>query len=604
MSRIRRWLTLVALATPVAAATLSAQLTVPERTHGTRTSTHAEVLAFIDSLQAHGAKMVVGTLGQSPQGKRLPYVILSRPQVTTPAQAHATGKPVLYIEGNIHAGEVEGKEAVQMLMRDLTVGYLKPLLDSVVILFVPIYNADGNDNFGPLDVNRGEQEGPGLVGVRPNGQGYDLNRDYVKQEAPETRASLAFVAKWDPELFMDLHTTDGSYHGYDLTWSPGLNPNHTPTNDWVQDTVLEQVRNRVRTREHFETYPYGNFGGGNGTGATPTGWSTYESLPRYGTNLAGMTRVSVLSEAMSHDPFMTRINVTYAFILETIRYLNEHKLELRRHEALTAARRPDSVVVRGNSLAMSPMRMDSVLVEVTRRVVEPRSDSAARANTKRPPRIVDTIGVCTGAAGRGRGGAGGGNGRGGGARGAGGAPGAAGAVAAGGGGRGRGTTGDSTREVPEMTGESHAVWMQVRDRFGAVRKEAIPAAYVFGAEYGKVVELMRRQGIAVQKTSAQWIGPAGHFRVDSVTHTGFFEGHCGELLEGSWTAPATDTVAAGSFVVSTNQRFGMLASFLLEPSSEDGYTYWNFFDAGLKQGGVAPVRRLLTMPLLRAAPVP
>ena len=66
---------------------------------------------------------------------------------------------------------------------------------------------------------------------------------------PETRASLAFVSQWDPDLFMDLHTTDGSYHGYDLTWSPGLNPNHTPTNDWVQDTVLEQVRNPVRTRE-------------------------------------------------------------------------------------------------------------------------------------------------------------------------------------------------------------------------------------------------------------------------------------------------------------------------------------------------------------------
>ncbi len=590
MSFIRRLAVPVASALALLPVLAAAQLTVPERTHGMRTSTHAEVLEFIDSLQHHGAHLVVGTLGESPQGKKIPYVILSRPQVTTPAAAHASGKPVLYIEGNIHAGEVEGKEAVLMLMRDLTVGHLKPLLDSVVILFVPIYNSDGNDNFGPLDINRGEQEGPAMVGVRSNGQGYDLNRDYVKQDAPETRASLAFVTKWDPDLFMDLHTTDGSYHGYDLTWSPGLNANHTPTNDWVQDTVLEQVRRRVSQREHFETYPYGNFDGGNGTTTTPTGWRTYESLPRYGTNLAGMTRISVLSEAMSHDPFMKRIDVTYAFILETVRYLNEHKVEMRRHEALTAARRPDSVVVRGNVLASSPVRMDSVLVEVTRRVVEPRSDSATRANTRRPVAIKDTGGVCTAGVARGRG-------RGAGGRGAGGP----------GGGRGArpGVT-DTTREVPEMTGEARAVWMAVRDRFSPVRKEAIPAAYLFDSSYSKVVPLMRRQGIQVQQLARRWIGSAGHFAIDSLqqSRAGDWQGHCPSVVHGSWSTPTLDTVAAGSYLVSTNQRFGMVAAFLLEPASEDGYAYWNFFDAGLKSPGVAPVKRVMKLPVVAMRVVP
>ena len=311
--------------------TLAAQLTVPERTNYARTSTHAEVLAFIDSLAKHGAVMHVGTLGTSPQGRHLPYVILSRPLVTTPAAAKATGKPILYIQANIHAGEVEGKEAMQVLARDLTLGKLKPLLDSIVLIWVPIYNADGNDAFGPQERNRGSQVGPEMVGLRANGQGYDLNRDYIKQEAPETRASIALIAAWDPDLFMDLHTTDGAFHGYALTWDPGLNPNHTPTNDWVRDTVLEAVRKMVRSRDHFETYSYGEaFDGGT---ANPTGWRTYESLPRYGTNLNGMTRVSVLSEAMSHDTFPRRIAATYAFVLETIRYLNDHKLDMRRREA-------------------------------------------------------------------------------------------------------------------------------------------------------------------------------------------------------------------------------------------------------------------------------
>ena len=587
MSRLRRYVTLVTLVVLATVAPLSGQQTVPERTGGARTSSHAEVLAFIDSLQHHGAKMLVGTLGESPQGRRLPYVILARPQVTTPAQAHRTGKPILYIEGNIHAGEVEGKEAVQALMRDLTLGKLKPLLDSVIILFVPIYNADGNDAFGPQDINRGEQAGPELVGLRANGQGYDLNRDYVKQEAPETRASLAFVTKWNPDLFMDLHTTDGSYHGYALTWSPGLNSNRTPTNSWVQDTVLEQVRKRLRERDHVETYLYGNF---RGPATAPTGWDTYEGLPRYGTNLAGMTRLSILSEAMSHDPFPRRIEATYDFIVEVIRYLNENQGEMRRHEVLTAKLRPDSVVVRGNVLASSPSRMDTVLVAVTRTITLPRSDSATRANTIRTPQLHDTIGVCA-APGSGRGGRGGAGALG---RGAG----AAGRRAG-----GRGAATGPTRDVLAATGEVHPVYMAVHDRFGPVRKEAIPAAYVFGPEWSKVVELMRRQGIAVRKTTASWVGATGHFKIDTLGHAGYFEGHCGLLVNGAWALPSTDTLPAGSFVVPTNQRMGLLAAYLLEPSSEDGYAFWNFFDRGLAQGGVSPVRRLVVMPALKLVAV-
>ena len=572
---IHRFVAGVFLALPLAATTLSAQLTVPERTRGERTSSHAEVLAFIDSLQHRGAKMLVGTLGESPQGRRLPYVILSRPQVTTPAQAHRTGKPVFYIQANIHAGEVEGKEAVQALMRDLTLGTLKPLLDSVIVLFVPIYNADGNDAFGPQDINRAEQLGPERVGLRANGQGYDLNRDYVKQEAPETRASLALVAKWDPDLFMDLHTTDGSYHGYALTWSPGLNSNRTPTNSWVQDTVLEQVRRRLREREHVATYLYGNF---RGEAPQPTGWDTYEGLARYGTNLAGMTRLSILSEAMSHDPFLRRIDATYAFVLETIRYLNEHRGAMHWHEALTARFRPDSVVVRGNVLAASPSRMDSVLVAVTDTVTMARSDSAVRARTPRTPQLGDTIGSCP-ASGAGRGETGGRR-------------------------AGRGGVTMTTRAVEALTGRAHAVFMEVRDRFAPVRQEAIPAAYVFGSAWSKVVELMRRQGIAVRRTTARWTGRTGHFAVDTLIHMAYFEGHCGLLVDGTWAVPAIDTVPAGSFVVPTNQRMGMVAAYLLEPSSEDGYTHWNFFDRGLIQGGVSPVRRLLRMPALKTAAVP
>lgn len=564
-------------------APLSAQLTTAERTNWVQTSTHADVLSFLDSLSQRGALMHVGTLGTSPQGRRIPFVILARPMVATPAAAKATGKPIYYIQANIHAGEVEGKEAVQMLMRDLTLGKIKPMLDSMIVIFVPIYNSDGNEAWGPGWRNRGQQQGPAIVGLRPNGQGYDLNRDYVKQEAPETRGAFDLIRAWDPDLFMDLHTTDGSMHGYALTWSPGLNANRTPTNSWVQDTVLEMVRQRVRERAHFETYPYGNFGGGT----PPTRWDTYESTPRYGVNLAGMTRLSILSEAMSHDPFPRRVASTYAFVLESMRYLNEHKTEMRSRQLLTAAARPDSIVVRGNQLSSSKPRMDTVLVAVTRTTeAEPRDTTIPFV---RAPVIQDTVGVCAapavgGAAGRGgRGAGGGGAGRGG--------------AAGGGGGRGRGQV--------ESTGEATRVYMQVFDRFDPVRQEARPAAYVFDASFTPVVERLRRQGIEVMKTTAQWIGPVMHFPVDSIIRpTRRFEGHCSPVLEGHWAAATTDTVAAGSFVVSTNQPFGSLAAFLLEPASEDGYATWNFFDSGLSQGANAPVRRFMATPRLATVKVP
>ena len=105
---------------------------------------------------------------------------------------------MIYLQANIHAGEVEGKEAAQMLLRDLTLGPLRPLLDQIVLLVVPIYNTDGNERWRPGEQNRPGQNGPEPVGQNPNGQGLNLNRDYVKMEAPETRGSAALILQLGP----------------------------------------------------------------------------------------------------------------------------------------------------------------------------------------------------------------------------------------------------------------------------------------------------------------------------------------------------------------------------------------------------------------------
>ena len=267
----------------LAAGPVAAQSTRGERTAYAETSTYADVVGFLDSLRARGAGIKVWTLTKSHEGRDVPVVLASRPMVSGAEEARASGKPIVYIQANIHAGEVEGKEAAQMLLRDLTVGPLRTLLDSVILLMVPIYNADGNEKWAPGDVNRPGQNGPASVGVRGNGQGLDLNRDYVKMEAPETRASIELIGRWQPHVFVDLHTTNGSYHGYALTWSPGLNPNRNPANDYVQDELLPELQRRMRRRHKQETFPYGNFRNQE-PDSLVQGWETYDGRARYGTN--------------------------------------------------------------------------------------------------------------------------------------------------------------------------------------------------------------------------------------------------------------------------------------------------------------------------------
>ncbi len=120
-------------------------ITVPVKTNYQKTSTYAEVMSFIAALQKKSDLMHVEYMATSKEGKKIPMVILANPKITTPAEAKASGKPVLYIQGNIHSGEVEGKEIVQQMMRDILLGDKKYLLDNQIIIFAPIYNTDSND---------------------------------------------------------------------------------------------------------------------------------------------------------------------------------------------------------------------------------------------------------------------------------------------------------------------------------------------------------------------------------------------------------------------------------------------------------------------------
>ena len=146
-----------------------------ERSGYTETSTHADVVAFLDSLKAVAGPLAAGNIGTTSEGRTIPYVIASRPLFDSPEAARRSGRPIVYVQGNIHGGEVEGKEALQALLRDLVLEARPNALDSIILIAVPIYNADGNDAWGPQGRQRTEQNGPETVGLRPNADTLDLN---------------------------------------------------------------------------------------------------------------------------------------------------------------------------------------------------------------------------------------------------------------------------------------------------------------------------------------------------------------------------------------------------------------------------------------------
>jgi hypothetical protein len=584
----------VAIGTP---ALTAAQQTRAERSNYAETSTHADVLAFIDSLQARGAKIHVGIIGRTTEGREMPYIVASRPLVTSPLEAKRLGRPIVYIQGNIHAGEVEGKEALQAVVRDLVFGAKPNVLDSIVLVAVPIYNADGNEAFGPQAQRRGAQNGPEQVGQRPNAMNLDLNRDYVKAEAPETRASLAMFNAWDPDVFVDLHTTDGSYHGYALTYSPSLHPAAAIAGafnggGFARDSMLPLIRQRMRTRHKFEVFDYGNFSGDEGPAAQgePRSWSTYEHLARYGTNYYGLRgRISILSEAYSHDPFERRVKSTYAFVQEILSVTAQ-----KARSVLASSRTADAALAAGK-VTQVPIRAEMTRKPKTMPVLE---------------EVLDTLPEAKGqiAAGRGGRGAGGGGGRGGdptaGAGRAGGDPTAGGGRAGGRGGRGCAwpLSEPGMRCGFRRSGKIVTHQMPVKDRFDPVLTITPPPAYVVpkSALPDSALLRLRLHGVIVEEAKAGVVvRDAEAFFVDTVMRRGTpFQGHAEVRLEGKWATNPSWTATGDVYVIRTTQPLGLLAVELLEPQSDDGLVTWNYFDAALtaKSGNeltVFPVMRAL-----------
>ncbi|HST20449.1 MAG TPA: M14 family metallopeptidase [Blastocatellia bacterium] len=522
-----------------------------ERTKYEETSRYSDVMQFIAELQQMNPSVKMESFGITNEGRALPLVILSKPAISSPMEAATAGKPVVFIMANIHAGEVEGKEATQHLMRDIVTGPLGALLDHIILLVAPIYNADGNEK---IDINnRTAQNGPASgVGTRENAKQMDLNRDFMKLESPEARGLIENVFnRWDPHVVMDLHTTNGSYHGYALTYSPCLNPNaDRKLVSFVRDKLLPDVTKTLKTKHKYQTYFYGNFSDDKNPArelspdksSDPRAWATFDHRPRFGNNYVGLrNRIAILSEAYSYLDFRARVDVTDKFVRAILQYVADHASEVmslvreadrRAAETGTTASNEEGFGI-SFELKASPKPVEILVSSVTK-TVDPRTNK---------PRF-------------------------------------------------------------QATGESRAVKMTEYGEFQTTRRIKPPAAYLLKPEQKDLIKLLQSHGIVVEATMKDETLDVEQYSIKKLDRAQrAFQGHRETRLTVS-ASDAQEKFPAGSFIVSLHQPKAALIFYLLEAESDDGLVNWNYLDQELdlvtKEGGssVYPVYRLKSLPKL------
>lgn len=294
----------------------AADWTTPaEATHFRTTPSYADTLAYLQRLQrAAPDKLRLITFGTTPEGRPMTAVIASDDGTFSPDAARAARKPVVLLQAGIHPGEIEGKDAGLMLLRDIAVtGKWPHLLDHAVLVFIPVFSVDGHENSSPY--HRINQNGPERQGFRGQAQYLNLNRDYIKADAPEMRAWLKLWQRWLPDFLIDVHTTDGADYLYDLTWytedphklDPGVAA-------WQQALMAEAIP-AYEKRGHLASI-YLEFKDGRDP---RKGIVNFGSGPRFSTGYAALqNRPALLIETHMLKPYAVRVRATYDLVRQLL----------------------------------------------------------------------------------------------------------------------------------------------------------------------------------------------------------------------------------------------------------------------------------------------
>ena len=492
-----------------------------ERAGGLETPRLAETVADCQALARASSWVRVTTFGRSPQGRELPLVIVDKDRGFDPASARARRKAVVMIQAGIHPGEPEGKDAGLLFLRDVCLKQPSEseLLDRLVFVFIPVFNVDGHERFSAF--TRVNQNGPKEAGWRSTAAGLNLNRDYLKADAPEMRAWLKLHQAWLPDVFVDCHTTDGADYQYPLTYGEEVGSDSTwfvepRLGAWIRDTFLPGFRDGME-KAGIPVTQYVSFRRWHDPRSGLTAWP---ASPRYSHGYqSAQNRTGLLLETHMLKPYATRVEATRAALRQV------SQIAARERETLLRLDREADAFTASAEFRKTPMALAF------------EDDGSSDPVTFKGYAYGSTKSELTG---------------------------------------GEWFTYDRgkpvTFEVPRF------------QRMKVTASARVPEAYVVPAEWTEMIARLEAQGIAYHRLAAPRTLTVASYRLQqAVFGRRPREGRQPVETVSIEDIEETRTFAAGSVVVPTSQRTARLIVHLLEPASPDSLLRWGFFNTVFEQ---------------------
>jgi hypothetical protein len=314
-------------------------ITASEKSDFVTTPTYDETMIWFKKLADASPLLTMVSIGKSVEGREIYMVIASSEKNVNASTLKNTTKPALLAQAGIHSGEIDGKDAGMMLLRDIAFGGKKELLNNVNFLFIPILSVDGHENSSPF--NRPNQRGPENMGWRTNAQNLNLNRDYAKLDTQEIRAVIKVINDYNPSLYMDIHVTDGADYQYDITYDFGDKNSYSPSSEnWLSKIFKPTVDAELQLNGHIP----GPFLSAASNLGFSQGNISFKGSPRFSADYGDLRHLpSILIENHSLKPYKQRVLGTYVLLESTLKILAKEGQLLKQNILKDRAIRGDKV---------------------------------------------------------------------------------------------------------------------------------------------------------------------------------------------------------------------------------------------------------------------
>jgi hypothetical protein len=506
-------------------------LTPAEKSNYQTTPDYAETMAYLKRVVVAAPSQVkIEKFGETGEGRELDIVIVSKDGIFDPGTIHAAHRPILLVQNSIHAGEMDGKDSCLALLRDMVITKTQQhLLDNAVFVFIPIYNADGHEQRSKY--NRINQNGPEEMGWRANGMNLNLNRDYLKADAPETRSFLKMFHAWLPDFFVDDHVTDGVDYQYDVTFTIDDGPNvYGPTARWVDETVTTFLTDSVDKSGHLASPTYITV---NDDTDPAKGLAFNDNPPRFSTGYMILeNRPGMLVELHMLKDYKTRVTGNYEILRALLEVVNRDAAKLVQ---LNADADADA-----SHLGAHPLSNVQFPLAVA---WNGQTTPFLFRGYKYTRQLSEVSGVMW----------------------------------------------------IKYSHEPWDVSLPLASGFKVSASTVPPAAYIIPRQWTHVIDVLAAHQVEMQRTTADWSGQVETYHCDNMQWQGppfegrhpIFSGEGGGAQPGKFGScefvTKTMTYPAGSVVVPLNQRLSKVVIEWLEPQGPDSAMAWGFFDPIFEQ---------------------